>query len=105
LVLCDIAPLDVCDVLLGQPYLWKQHIAYESMPRVVIITLGNKLYRIQEVAPPTVISLVTARQRRKLISKTEKFVFLMVCPQEKKNTVITASRQVPSRTSSLPPQG
>ena len=22
-VLCDIAPLDVCDVLLGQPYLWK----------------------------------------------------------------------------------
>ena len=22
-VLCDISPLDVCDVLLGQPYLWK----------------------------------------------------------------------------------
>jgi hypothetical protein len=22
-VLCDIAPLDVCDELLGQPYLWK----------------------------------------------------------------------------------
>ena len=22
-VLCDIAPLEVCDVLLGQPYLWK----------------------------------------------------------------------------------
>ena len=26
-VLCDIAPLDVCDVLLGQPYLWKRHAA------------------------------------------------------------------------------
>jgi hypothetical protein len=22
-VLCDISPLEVCDVLLGQPYLWK----------------------------------------------------------------------------------
>jgi hypothetical protein len=22
-VLCDIAPLEFCDVLLGQPYLWK----------------------------------------------------------------------------------
>jgi hypothetical protein len=23
MVLCDIDPLEVCDVLLGQPYLWK----------------------------------------------------------------------------------
>jgi hypothetical protein len=22
-VLCDVSPLEVCDVLLGQPYLWK----------------------------------------------------------------------------------
>jgi hypothetical protein len=29
-VLCDISPLNVCDVLLGQPYLWKQHVVYES---------------------------------------------------------------------------
>ena len=45
-VLCDISPLDVCDVLLGQPYLWKQHALYESQPHIVIITLGNNLYRI-----------------------------------------------------------
>ena len=60
-VLCDIAPLDVCDVLLGQPYLWKRHDVYESWPRVVIITLGNKLYRILEVPPLATISLVTAK--------------------------------------------
>jgi hypothetical protein len=29
-VLCDVAPLDVCDVLLGQPYMWKCHVVYES---------------------------------------------------------------------------
>jgi hypothetical protein len=45
-VLCDIAPLDVSYVLLGQPYLWKRHVVYESRPHVVIITLGNKMYRI-----------------------------------------------------------
>eukprot|EP00253_Pinus_taeda_P002175 PITA_02175 len=48
-VLCDIAPLEVCDVLLGQPYLWKRHAVYESRPRAVIITLGNKLFRIPEM--------------------------------------------------------
>ena len=49
-VLCDIAPLEVCDVLLGKPYLWKRHVVYESKPRSVIITLGRQLYRIPEVA-------------------------------------------------------
>jgi hypothetical protein len=43
-VLCDVAPLEVCNVLLGQPYLWKHHVVYESRPRSVIITLNKKLY-------------------------------------------------------------
>jgi hypothetical protein len=92
-VLCDIDPLDVSDVLLGQPYLWKRHVVYESTPRVVIITLGNKLYRIPEIAPPTTISLVTAKQCSKLISKTRKFVFLMIRPQGKRKIVAMTSRQ------------
>jgi hypothetical protein len=29
-VLCDVTPLDVYDVLLGQPYMWKHHAIYES---------------------------------------------------------------------------
>jgi len=95
-VLCDIAPLEVCDVLLGQPYLWKRHVVYESRPRAVIITLGNKLFRIPEVAPPAAISLITAKQCSKIISKTRKFVFLMIRPQEKKKTVATASKRGPS---------
>ena len=69
---------------------------YESRPRVVIVTLGNKLYRILEVAPPTAISLVTEKQCSKLISKTGKFVFLMIHPQGKKKIVATTSRQGPS---------
>jgi len=86
-VVCDVAPLEVCDVLLGQPYLWKRHAVYESRLCAVIITLGNKLYRIPEVAPHTAISLVTAKHCTKLISKTGKFVFLMIRPQGKKKMV------------------
>jgi hypothetical protein len=92
-VLCDVSPLEVCDVLLGQPYLWKRHVVYESRPHSVIITLGNKLYRIPEVAPPTTISLITAKKCSKIISQTRKFVFLMIHPQGKKKVVATASRQ------------
>ena len=66
-VLCDIAPFEVCDVLLGQPYLWKRHAVYESRPCSVIITLGRQLYWIQEVAPPTAIYLIYAKQCSKVI--------------------------------------
>ena len=52
-VLCDVAPLDVCDVLLGQPYMWKRHVVYESQPRSVIVSLGGHLYRITEVVSTT----------------------------------------------------
>jgi hypothetical protein len=95
-VLCDIAPLDVYDVLLSQPYFWKRHVVYESRPCAVIITLGNKLYRIPEIALPTTITLVTTKKCSKLISKTKKFVFLMIYPQGKRKTVAMPSRQGPA---------
>jgi hypothetical protein len=78
-VLCDVLPLKFCDVLLGQPYLWKHHAIYESRPRSVIITLNKKLYRIPEAVPPSAISLISAKQCRKVISQMEKFVFFMIC--------------------------
>jgi hypothetical protein len=67
-LLCDVAPLEVCDVLLGQPYLWKRHAVYESRPRSVVITLNRKLYRIPEAIPPSAISLISAKQCRKVIT-------------------------------------
>jgi hypothetical protein len=67
-VFCDVSPLEVCDVILGQPYLWKRHVVYESRPHSVIITLDIKLYRIPEVVPTTSISLISSKQCKKVIS-------------------------------------
>jgi hypothetical protein len=90
-VLCDIDPLEVCDVLLGQPYLWKCHAVYESRPRSVIITLGRQLYRIPEVAPPTVISLISAKKCSKVISQTGKFIFFVIHAHSKQKVVVTST--------------
>jgi hypothetical protein len=91
-VLCDVSPLEVCDVLLGQPYLWKRHVVYESRPHSVIITLNRKLYRIPEAVPPSAISLISAKQCRKVISQMGKFVFFMIRSQNKRK--ITATSRV-----------
>jgi hypothetical protein len=82
-VLCDVSPLEVCDVLLGQPYLWKFHAVYESRIRSVIITLNKKLYRIPEAVPPSAISLISAKKCSKVISQMGKFFFFMILSQDK----------------------
>ena len=97
-VLCDVAPLKVCDVLLGQPYLWKCHVIYESRPHSVIITLNRKLYRIPEVVPPSVISLISAKQCGKVISQLRKFVFFVIHSQNKRNITATSRVSVANLT-------
>ena len=92
-VLCDVSPLFVDDVLLGQPYLWRRHVVYESRPHDVIITLGNNLYKILEVVPPLAISLTTAKKRNKIVSETRKFICITIFPQDKKNIMATTSKQ------------
>jgi hypothetical protein len=89
-VLCDVSPLEVCNVLLGQPYLWKCHAKYESRPRSVIITLNKKLHRIPEVVPPSSISLISAKKCRKVISQTGKFVFFMIRSQNERKIIATS---------------
>jgi hypothetical protein len=89
-VLCDIAPFEVCDVLLEQPYFWKHHVVYDSRPHSVIITLGRQLYMIPEVAPPTTISLISARKCSKAISQNGKFVFFVIRAHSKKKISATS---------------
>jgi hypothetical protein len=93
-VLCDVAPLDVCDVLLGQPYMWKHHAIYESRPRSVIITLGGHLYRIPEVVPTT----APPKHCCKVVSHTRKFIFSTICSkgEQKDTATTTASAKAPS---------
>jgi len=72
---------------------------YELRPRAIIITLGNSLYRIPEVAPPTSTSLITTKKGSKLISQTRKFIFCLVHSQSK-GKIITTS-MTPAKHSSM----
>jgi hypothetical protein len=56
----------------------------------VIITLGRQLYRIPEVAPPTVISLISSKKCSKVISQTDNFIFFVIHAHSKKKVVATS---------------
>ena len=77
-VLCDVSPLEVCDVLLGQPYIWKRHDVYESRPCSFIVTLVGKIYQILEIVAPNIVL-----QGMKISSHTRKlFLFTIVSEGE-----------------------
>jgi hypothetical protein len=48
------------------------------------------LYRIPEAVPPSAISLISAKQCRKVISKRGKFVFFMILSQNKRKITTTS---------------
>ena len=66
---------------------------YDSRPCIIIITLGDNLYKIPDVALLTAIYMIAMKQSSKIISQTGKFVFLMIHPQGKKNIMATTSRE------------
>ena len=87
-ILCDFSKMDVFDFLLGQPYMWKRHVIYESRPHSVIVTLGAHLYRIPEVVP----TIVPPKKCGKVVSHTAKFRFFTICSKgEQKDTVTTTA--------------
>jgi hypothetical protein len=92
--LFDFSPLDACDVLLGQPYMWRRHVVYESQPCSVIVSLGGHLYRIPKVVPTT----VPPKKCHKVVSHTTKFNFFTICSkgEQKDTATTTASPQAPS---------
>ena len=63
---------------------------YESRPHNVIITLGRQLYKIPEVALPTIISLIYAKQCSKVISQTKKFIFFVIRARNKHKVAATS---------------
>jgi hypothetical protein len=92
-VLCDISPMDAYDVLLGQPYMWKCHVVYESRPHSVIVSLGGHHYEIPKVVP----TIVPPKQCCNVVSHTTKFIlFTIYSKWEQKDTVTTTtSSQAP----------
>jgi hypothetical protein len=49
-----------------------------------------KLYRIPEAVPPSAISLISAKQCRKVISQMQKFVFFVIHSQNKRKIIATS---------------
>jgi hypothetical protein len=74
--------------------MWKNHDVCDSRPHSVIVTLGGQLYRVLEVVLTIVVSLISSKQCRKVISQTRQFVLFMVRLEGKRKSTTTATASV-----------
>jgi hypothetical protein len=74
-VLCDFFPLEVYDVLLGQPYMSQCHVFYESQPDSVIVTLGGESLQGTRGSSDYYLSKNVSKQIDKIVEE-KKYIFV-----------------------------
>ena len=73
---CDVVPLDVCQVILGNPYLWDRDAIYERKAQKNTFTKDGQRFVIRAASLPPEASLVVATQAKRLVNACKKFVLL-----------------------------
>ena len=82
-----MALLFVAEALFGKPYLWDRHGTYQSWPQKVIVKIRNQWYGILERQPTSTVTMIYAKQTKKLINHAQKFTLIMIKPQHSRKSV------------------
>ncbi|KAK1377226.1 hypothetical protein POM88_033419 [Heracleum sosnowskyi] len=77
-IISDVVPIDVCQVIFGNPYLWDRYALYDMRNRKYTFTKDGAQFVIRVVQPPQGINLITTAQAKRLVNACGKFVLLMV---------------------------
>lgn len=84
-VTCDVVPLDVCQVILGNPYLWDRYAIYDRRAQKYTLTKDDQQFVIRAVELLQEPNLVPATQAKRLVNACGKFVLLMIRPREEQS--------------------
>ncbi len=79
---CDVVPLDVCQVILGNPYLWDRYAIYDRRAQKYTLTKDEQQYVVRATPCSREASFVMATQANRLVNACGRFVLLMVRQHE-----------------------
>ncbi|CAL2259851.1 unnamed protein product [Prunus armeniaca] len=95
-VTCEVVPLDVCQVILGSPYLWDRDAIHYRRLRKYRLVKDGKEFHINACKPQATNNLLTdnlltANQAKRLVNSCGRFVLLMIRPQDQSSIAVTLS--------------
>lgn len=76
--------LDVCDVVIGSPYLWDHDIIFMRRGNEWRLVKEEKPYLINTYNDKKNISLILINKAKPLVNGNKKFMILVVRPKEDK---------------------
>jgi hypothetical protein len=79
-VTCEVVPLDICQVIFGNPYLWERDAIYHRRAQQYHLVKDGKTYIVHKDRSSQKADLVTACQARRMINASQKFVLMMIRP-------------------------
>ncbi|XP_061988451.1 uncharacterized protein LOC133706921 [Rosa rugosa] len=102
-VTCEVVPLDVCQVILGSPYLWDRDAIHYRRLRKYRLVKDGKEFHINACKPQSTDNLLTANQAKRLVNSCARFVLLMIRPQDQCADAVTLSAMTltPSQCSDI----
>ncbi|KAI5323730.1 hypothetical protein L3X38_032802 [Prunus dulcis] len=68
-VTCDVVPLEVCQVILGSPYLWDRDAIHYRRLRKYRLVKDAKEFHINAYKPQATDNLLTANQAKREIAR------------------------------------
>ena len=81
---CDVVPLDVCEVVMGSPYMWDRDVIFLRRANQWKLVKEGKTYLINAYKGKEKISLLLANQAKHLINGSQRLMMLVKRPREKK---------------------
>ena len=77
----DIAPLDICGIILGNPYLYDRKDIFHRHENKYHLFKGGVEYIVRAHSKKINLSLVDAEKMKQLVNLSKNFVLLMIKPK------------------------
>ena len=77
-ILCDVVPMDCCDLLLGHPFQYDRHAIHDGRTNVYTLKKDGHTFHISSRAAS--LPLVTPKQAKKLANTAQQCVLLIIRP-------------------------
>jgi len=104
-VLCDVVPLDACELLLGKPYIYYRDAQSKVKPHEFRLKKGGKTFVLKEYLPPKeALAIVSAKQAGKCIKQTGAYALFIVRPQAPSQERVNLQAQVTSLQAQSKPE-
>ncbi|XP_071702891.1 uncharacterized protein [Rutidosis leptorrhynchoides] len=88
-IVCEVVPLDICQVIFGSPYLWERNAIFFCREQRYQFEKDGQMFIVKNHQTQPTVDLVASGQIRRIVSTSKSFVLLILRPVKNEVEVFT----------------